>query len=225
MADEPIKPAKRTASLAPSGAHVLPQHVRQPALPPAGHQRDEELRRRTDTLQQAAEERADALGAHGFNPDVLAPDREILADFDGFEVSSRQPGFEYKWVPFDNPVANKGLMVAQAQTQGWQVVCGDMPEAKEKEIVGGMRKIGDTVLMRIPIERAEAIRARERQVYNAQHESAHSSLIELGKRRGITVKPIGEVGPWMSQMSARDRGAQAAKQKYEQGLREGTLNI
>lgn len=227
MADDaPVKPTKRGAALAPAGAHVLPQHVRQPSLPPAGHARDEELRRRTDTLTQAAEERSAALDSNAIDPSMLAPDREILADFDGFEVSNRQPGFEYKWVPFDNPIANKGMLVSQAQTQGWQVVCGDMQEAKEKEIVGGMRKIGDTVLMRAPIEVVERIRARERQVYAAQHASVHSNLIELGKRRGITVKPIGEVGNHVLQaMSARDRGAMAAQQKYDQALRDGSLKL
>jgi hypothetical protein len=182
--------------------------------------------KRTDALAQAAEERAAAVNTATVAPHRLDPDPDILANFDGFEVTDQQPGFRYKWVPYDNPISNKGLFVSQAQTLGWQVVCGDMPEAKAHEIAGGMRKIGDTVLMRIPEEKFKKIEERERWLARTRMLSVDSDLIELGKRRGITIKTVGEVGDHLlKQMSARDRGAQAAQQKYEQGLRDGTLNI
>ena len=228
MADEgTIKPAKRGGGdLAGTGAHILPKHIRQVSLPPAGYKRDEEMLKRTDDLAQKVEEHAGALNAHAFDPHRFDPDPDILANIDGFEVTDKQPGFRYKWVPFDNPTMNKGLMVRQAEVDGWRAVCGTDPEAKGQEIVGGMRKIGDTILMKISEEKFLKIEARERRLAANLTGAVNTDLIELGKRKGITIKPLGEVGDHLlKSMSARDRGALAAQQQYDQALRDGTLKL
>ena len=99
---------------------------------PAGHARDEQIKVNADANAQRIEQAADTSGS--INPAAFAPDREILAYTDGLEVTDRQPGFVYAWKLFDNPKSNVGYWVNQAKVQGWQVVCGDMPEAKEHEI-------------------------------------------------------------------------------------------
>ena len=191
---------------------------------PAGHARDEQIKVNADANAERLEKAAETAGA--INPAAFAPDREILAHTDGLEVSEKQPGFVYAWKLFDNPKSNVGYWVNQAKVQGWQVVCGDMPEAKEHEIAGGMRKIGDCVLMRIPVERHAALERRERDLAAARASSVHSNLLELGKTRGVTVKVIDgqNTDPaLLQQMDARSRGYMAAEQKYERALRDGSL--
>lgn len=191
---------------------------------PAGHARDEQIKINADLNAQRIEQAAQTSGA--INPAAFAPDREILAHTDGLEVSNQQPGFVYAWKLFDNPKSNVGYWVNQAKIQGWQVVCGDMPEAKEHEIAGGMRKIGDCVLMRIPADRHAAIMRHEEQLAADRANAVHSNLMELGKARGVTVKVIDGANTdpaLLQQMDARSRGYLAAEQKYDRALREGSL--
>jgi len=191
---------------------------------PAGHARDEQIKVNADANAQRIEQAADTSGA--INPAAFAPDREILAYTDGLEVTDRQPGFVYAWKLFDNPKSNVGYWVNQAKVQGWQVVCGDMPEAKEHEIAGGMRKIGDCVLMRIPSDRHAALIKQEEDIARARANSVHSNLLELGKTRGVTVKVIDGANTdpaLLQQMDARSRGYMAAEQKYDRALRDGSL--
>lgn len=191
---------------------------------PAGHARDEQIKVNTDANAQKIEQAAATSGT--INPAAFAPDREILAFTDGLEVSNRQPGFVYSWKLFDNPKSNVGYWVNQAKIQGWQVVCGDMPESKEHEIAGGMRKIGDCVLMRIPVDRYDAIMRHEEQLAADRANAVHSNLMELGKARGVTVKVIDGANTdpaLLTQMDARARGHMAADQKFDRALREGSL--
>lgn len=191
---------------------------------PAGHARDEQIKINADANAERIEQAAQTSGA--INPAAFAPDREILAHTDGLEVSNKQPGFVYSWKLFDNPKSNVGYWVNQAKIQGWQVVCGDMPEAKEHEIAGGMRKIGDCVLMRIPADRHAAIMRHEEQLAADRANAVHSNLMELGKARGVTVKVIDGANTdpaLLQQMDARSRGYLAAEQKYDRALREGSL--
>lgn len=191
---------------------------------PAGHARDEQIKINADLNAERIEQAAQTSGA--INPAAFAPDREILAHTDGLEVSNKQPGFVYSWKLFDNPKSNVGYWVNQAKIQGWQVVCGDMPEAKEHEIAGGMRKIGDCVLMRIPADRHAAIMRHEEQLAADRANAVHSNLMELGKARGVTVKVIDGANTdpaLLKEMDARSRGYLAAEQKYDRALREGSL--
>lgn len=191
---------------------------------PAGHARDEQIKINADANAERIEQAAATQGA--INPAAFAPDREILAHTDGLEVSNQQPGFVYAWKLFDNPKSNVGYWVNQAKIQGWQVVCGDMPEAKEHEIAGGMRKIGDCVLMRIPADRHAAILRHEEQLAADRANAVHSNLMELGKARGVTVKVIDGANTdpaLLKEMDNRARGYLAAEQKYDRALREGSL--
>lgn len=191
---------------------------------PAGDARREQIKINADVNAATIEQKSAAVET--INPDIFAPNREILANIDGLEVSDPQPGFIYSWKLFDNPKSNVGYWVNMAKSQGWQVVCGDMPEAKEHEIVGGMRKIGDTVLMRIPIALHQELERRERAAIDARSNAVHSNLMELGKARGVIIKVIDGANTdpaLLQQMEARTRGYMAADQKFDRALRDGSL--
>lgn len=191
---------------------------------PAGHARDEQIKMNTDINAKKVEQAAETAGS--INPAAFEPDREILAHTDGLEVSDKQPGFVYAWKCFDSPASNKGYWVKQAQIQGWQLVCGDMPEAKECKDVAGMRRVGDTVLMRIPIERHQQLEQADQKANRDREASVHSNLIQLGKEMGVKVQIVGANdvdSSTLSQMSARARGTMAADQKFSMAIRQGTL--
>lgn len=221
---ETFKPATRGNR--PGIVPMPQQYGRTTNLPPAGHAQREELKQRTDTLTQEAEQRAATLEIDQVPDDALELDPEIMFKFDGFEVKDALPQFVYRWVVYDSPAANKGWFVKQAQIQGWQLVQGNDPEAKDNEIAGGLRKIGDTVLMRISKQRHALLQKQEDLLRQRQQESVNSNLMELGRKRGIIIKPIEELDPRQARaLEARGRGYTAAKQQYERSLREGTLDL
>ena len=207
---------------------IMKKIVRQPQptdnLPPAGHEQREVLKQREDTLaEQAAATTSDEGHSVGsIDPASFDEDIEILASFDGLEVSNKQPGFVYKWVRYDSQY-NIGYWVNHAKVTKWQVVCGDMPEAKEHEIAGGMRKIGDCVLMRIPERFKAALDKREQLDNEHRRAAADSGLQELGKSKGIIVKTTETDPDLLRRMSAQHRGTMAATAQYTQALKDGTI--
>lgn len=194
-------------------------------LPAAGHAQREVLKQREDELAEkvdAAQHSAEGHEVGSIDPDTFNDDIEIMANFDGLDVSNRQPGFEYKWVRYDSQY-NIGYWVNHAKVSKWQVVCGDMPEAKEHEIAGGMRKIGDCVLMRIPAKFKAALDRREQQDNEHRRSAASSNLQELGKSKGVIVKTTDTDPDLLQRMSAQHRGTMAATTQYTQALKDGTI--
>lgn len=143
----------------------MAKEIRDPSLPsehlgqiPAGHQRDEENRRRTDSLA----EQADATGgdAGGLNPDALKVDNEIAQYFDPVTgdtpVSNKQSGRYYVWVHADQ------VTISSFMSRGYTAVQGKDKEAEEhrgqhKAAGGTLRGFGDTLLYWCPV----ALRERE----------------------------------------------------------------
>lgn len=121
-------------------------------LPPPGHERNEELKRRTDNLQQYAE--SDKVPeAYSFDPSTFDVDRELrnMLERNILEVTSPSPGFKYGWF-FVGTDKVPGEITFK-QVDGWEVVQGDMPECKHLLKYGSpdtTRRFGDTLLMRIP---------------------------------------------------------------------------
>ena len=143
-------------------------------LPPAGYKRREELARRTDALEEAAEEHAKHF--HPIDPDKLEVEREIAKHFTkkGFlKITNEQPGYTYFWAAIDDPQT-----FTWKKTLGWEVVKGDMPEAREITDENNMRRVGDVILMRIPTWRYEIIRKFE------EGESAKSQEVEMSQALG-----------------------------------------
>ena len=89
-----------------------------PGLPEAGWQRQEELAKRKDSLQQAAEEVSDEREVHSFDPAKLEPILEILQNIDELAVENPQPGMTYFWCY----EGGNGRFITIAQRLGWEVV-------------------------------------------------------------------------------------------------------
>jgi len=201
----------------------------QPGLPPAGHQRDEELKRRADILAEEGEKRAKVEGVEAIDPNSLTLESELVSQMDELSVTNRQPGYEYCWVNFDSPSHARGLMVKnKLREKGWEIVCGDMPEAIEVKDVAGNRRVGDVILMRIPKPLYDAHLRLERERAARMSGSSHSTLQELGEKyrgRGVIVHTPDNMDPnLLKTMESRARGAMAANQKLDQSLRDGRID-
>lgn len=134
-----------------------------PTLPPnhigniaAGHSREEENRRRTDSLAEAAAADSASAGSIRTDGTLMEEEPEILSQMNPFtmelEVTNKQAGRHYVWV-----LANSTI-IASYTSMGYKAVQGDDPEAKEhkgqhKATASTLRGVGDVLLYWIPVER------------------------------------------------------------------------
>lgn len=164
------------------------------SLPPAGDARREELRRRADALDAAAEALRESAGIESANPAAFEVDNEIGrfsgGGFDGSQVSGALGDFVYVWEQADINNRQGGLWVTQAKALGWEVVQGDMPEARERRYVDGTRRWGDTILLRIRKERYAALEAADRRRRLARSEGISLAILEEAERKGIKVHDL-----------------------------------
>lgn len=135
-------------------------------LPSPGHLKDEELRRRTDNLQQAIDENSFDTGKI---PDkLLEPDREILYDItQGYmQIGKNRPEYVTKWV---NYVNQNGSKVWQEKAQGWQVATTrEFPEGEHLKREDRTLRVGDVLLMFIKKDLHENILKRQEERKRAQ---------------------------------------------------------
>ncbi len=211
-------------------------------LPPAGPQRDDELARRLDNLQQSIEELKDVGGERERLPEsAFQPIREIqheIREHSALEVSHKDPEFDYCWVYVgrqQSQIWAKKSMVAPGMTSTWHVVQGDMPEAREFLAEDTTRRIGDTLLMRIKKDQHEillrALEARKR----LQSDGVTATLAELGQKHGrnfvVHTDPTDNLAsgrPMMDTVGKRasmrsDFARQAAKARFTEMLKTGTV--
>lgn len=161
-------------------------------LPPPGDARREELKKRQDMLNQFAEELAQKEETGAVDPKKLEVDRELAQHFDKRQmsmlyVSNRQPGWEYTW---QNDVSQAGLQVIMKKTDGWEVVCGNDPEAMERRDERGYRRVGDCILMKIPTDRKKTLDERDRIRRERFERGSAAELEYLGRKmhdRGLHV--------------------------------------
>lgn len=166
----------------------MPNPRTEPNLPPPGDERREVLAERTDTLAQEAETRAAVEERFAIDPKAFRIENEIAAHLDTLKVSGALPEFAYRWVNF---ISIGGIMVTRAQNDGWEVVRAEMPEAIERRDELGRRRLGDVILMRIPIDRKLFLDRRDIALARLQAESSEAALLEMGEKyagHGITVK-------------------------------------
>lgn len=167
---------KRSVAERPQVAAAL-ETVATAELPPPGDARKELLKARKDQLEAMVQKFSDEIIAGSLDGKTLAEkfgvQNEIVQHLDPrtskFIVPNARPGFVYQLVTWDLPRDNKGALVEMLKGRGWQLVSGSecsrdckegkwatcghsMPEARAFINETGMRKVGDTVLMRIPIE-------------------------------------------------------------------------
>lgn len=170
---------------------VNPQHL---ANIPAGHARDEENRRRTDSLAEKADAAAQDAGSIQ-GSELMPEEREILQNFNPWslelEVSNPNPDrcpthhlpmFDprdpdrphhlvdecgYKWVLYNSTV------ISAHTAMGYQTVKDPDKEAFEhrgqhKAAGSSLRGVGDVILMWIPPAKRRQINAHYQRVTNAK---------------------------------------------------------
>lgn len=164
------------------------------SLPAAGDARREEMLRRADGLTQAAERLRDSVGIHNADPKAFQVENEIgqftEGGMDGSEVSDALDDYVYHWEQADIRNTFGNLWVTQAKSIGWEVVGGDMPEAKERRFVDGTRRWGDTILMRMRRERANALEIVDRRRRLARSEGISLRVLEEADRLGVAAYDI-----------------------------------
>lgn len=197
--------------------------VEESTLPPAGVKRQEELKKRKDQLDKKGEELAASLEIESTDPASMEPDQEILRDIDELAVSRSDPLYKYCWV---NTWGN-GRFVTAKTSRGWQVVQGDMEEAKNclREGEGTFRRVGDTILMRLRVDRYEILERKKKKKRQMQEDSVTSVLIELGDRhkgKGVIVHADPDEKLLMK-MSQKARAQNISKGKFNDMVRHGTI--
>jgi hypothetical protein len=203
-----------------------------PDLPNAGWQRDEELAKRKDALEQASEELGEKQEIHSFDPSKIAPDNEILQYIDELHVDKKQPGYAYIWVY----EGLNGREVVKKQRLGWVVVTGDDPECLSLKDVRGYRKIGDTILMRIPQDKFEKLEQAQEYRRLVQQQGIEGALREMGAKyrdkgfiihddaRSVNVGRKGKSLMDIMQSKAKAQGAhQTAMKGVDTMIRQGTV--
>lgn len=202
-------------------AATLPQQT----APAPGTAAREEWDRNKDALDAAlAEDPREAI-----DPAKLEPEPEIQAKFQDGElpVSRADPGYDYCWTQADPRWG--GNFVHAAQSHGWQVVRGDMPEAAEyaeSDKAGqptGNRRVGDVILMRIRKDVRAARRAqidRRRLLRQADLETTAEMAAIAKKHRGIRVH-TGTAA--LEKMRRHDVAKTLAMKQLDARLRTGTM--
>lgn len=194
-------------------------------LPPAGAKRKEELDKRIDALDEAAEKLAAETGKETIDPAKLEPDHEILSQLDMLSVTNKDPLFKYCWVY----TGQNGFFVTKKKVEGWQVVQGEMKEAIDHRFKFGKedtcRRIGDTVLLRIRLDKFMVMQRRTREVRTAQEDSVKSLLIELGDKYGhhgviVHTDPDEKL---LKRMGNKVRARGIATQQFNDHVRQGTV--
>ena len=193
------------------------------ALPPAGHVRDEELKLRTDQLDEQAE--TQAPGVEMIDPNKIRPIPEIQRNFDPssgeLEISAAQPGWAYLWVYN----GEHSRHITRKRAMGWEVVQGNDPEAIEHKAVGTYRQVGDVILMRIPQADFDRIRAHERKKAEDRQESVGAELIEKGRKHGVNVHVDGISGDprILDAVAKRAQAGNIASDMLDQQIRDGRV--
>lgn len=206
----------------PSGKKVIRKGRRQGALPPAGDERREELKRRTADLEEQREELAEGgVEAHSVDPSAFKIDNEIASALPTIErISNAQKGFEYGWVCF----RQNGLMVERAKIDGWVVVSGSDLESREHLQPDGTRRVGDVLLMRISKDKAIMIRRRHRELRIRQREGVVAPLHELAAKNSRYVIIHSDPNDPLIQRLAKQQLAKGiASKRFDAALRGGTV--
>ena len=182
-------------------------------LKPAGHARNEQLKKRADNLATIADGLMNNTesGVYAVDPDKLKEEPEILkhlnfSDF-AFEVTRPVPGFVYFWC-FDRPTA---ISMKRAETRmwgvarGWEIVgnCSCLcdsngrekhgkdcpyPESLEVKAADGRRVIGDVFLMRMDLNEYTKMYKRMLLVQRYRESNIPEPLSDWVKRHEGLVK-------------------------------------
>ena len=149
-------------------------------LPPAGHERREELKARTDNLEQQAETQYANVGA--IPAAALEPDYNIQNTIrrSYLDIGSNHPLYKTKWV---NYVNTNGQMVWQAKADGWMVASArEFPEARDMSKEDGSLRVGDVMLMFIQHDQHFLLEQREANKRLRQQFGVEADIHDIAKR-------------------------------------------
>ncbi len=198
---------------------VIPQG---PAtLPPPGDARRETLSARADVLAEATDtSNAEIEGGSGALPEV---ESELAQHFNELEVEGALPEYAYSWVY----TGQFGRDIRSKQAEGWEVVQGDMTEAKALQGIAAdtTRRLGDVILMRTRLERYMRRRKQRESHQRAVEEGVTAELQELGDRYakyGIIVHT--NASPeLMKTMASRAAARHMASTQFDSLVRHGNV--
>lgn len=152
-------------------------------LPPAGDERRDVLKARTDDLAEQAE--TDGAEGGAIDPKALRVENELAQHFglDGgfneLDVSNKNLAYEYKW----QQSGFYGRFVKRDLAMGWAVVGSmtdeDDGEAIELKAVDGTRRLGDVVLLRMRKDKFKLMKRREAAHRQAVQDGSTAALEEL----------------------------------------------
>lgn len=150
-------------------------------LPPPGYEREEELKKRTDNLQQYAE--SDKVPeAYSVDLSSFDVDRELryMLEMNILEVTNKELGYRYGWffVGTDRVPGE----ITYKQAEGWEVVQGDMKECVHLLKYGSpdtTRRFGDTLLMRIPEKLYLRLELRQRLLTERRLGAGDEALLSI----------------------------------------------
>jgi hypothetical protein len=154
-------------------------------LDAAGDTRRDNLALKAEKLIAAANKLLEQIDVEVADPANLEVDNEVrqaLNDLNEVYVSNAQSEFAYAWQFRDPRNEFGGRYVRKMQALGYEVVSGDMPEAKEHKFVDGTRVVADCLLMRIRIDRLAVLARRDRLLRDAQQAGIVARVAELAER-------------------------------------------
>lgn len=182
-----LSPPKKRRGRPPRNT-LPPEHIGNMS---AGHERDEELKRRADALAQGAEVEDAAAPSGSIDPSKFSHiDNEVAQGINlgtgRSNVSDLQPGYRYCWAPFADGYGHDAQISIrnthsslrndeQGRPTGWHVVQGDMPEGVKSGHKGAFRCAGSTmrgwadcVFYRIKEEDYQRLMAKDRERVRGQ---------------------------------------------------------
>jgi hypothetical protein len=211
------------------------QTARDDLLPPAGHARREELKRRLESLQAEIEALPDDQGR--IDPSKLEIDREVAVHFSGPDaelfISKADPNYRYTWVYRDPYNRYGGRFVRSYQVDGWEIVDSGCVEAREHRAVDGTRWVADCLLMRMRCDHHAALHLKRfRRRVELEHGIA-SNLQELADKKGVKIHTSFEEMPAHLQSAVessssglnqrRQYARQMAATQFDKAIRAGKV--
>lgn len=204
-----------------------------PDLPEAGYKRDDVLAARKDELAEVAERLSENKFAIPEDSEALKEDREILDKLvhkDYFHVDLKEPG-KYK-TRFVNMISNRGSAFWMAKAEGWEVVKPEMVVEYDQFKVSSENdiRVGDVILMYMPIEKYEKILEDRRKAQYMQQFGLEAPAVDLANKYSHAMKFYSNLqgeNPYLNRMekSAAQRTAlQHVGNKMKSGYIPGLPN-
>lgn len=194
-------------------------------LPPAGFEREEELKRRHDALLQEADTIAQELGME--RPSPLAfrriRDETVRPHDSDLAIPHAQADYAYSWVYRDPFLKFGNRFVHLYEAEGFEVVKEHMKEAKGMRLgAEGAVVNADCVLMRIRKDRQRIRQQKDLARRQAWQEGITNQLEELGDRKGVRV--MRELPGHLASAMESSSGANMARRRMNRSRAQSILN-